>query len=99
MVIWICLLVSSLWLTGWADTRHGEIASSVAARTMAEHLIKEVYQSVISPNRSPIDSLHEIMEEGVRKAQQSVVEIGAWRRHDFDRGTGFGRTDYAGPCR
>ncbi len=60
---------------GMGGHQHGEIASSVAARTMAEYLVKEVYQHVISPDKSAIDSLHEIMDEGVRKAQHSVVKL------------------------
>lgn len=60
---------------GMGGHQHGEIASSVAARTMAEHLVKEVYQRVVSLDQTPIDSLHEIMEEGVRKAQQAVVRL------------------------
>ncbi|MDX9865648.1 MAG: protein phosphatase 2C domain-containing protein [Anaerolineaceae bacterium] len=60
---------------GMGGHQHGEIASSMAARTMAEHLVKEVYQHVVSPNKTPIESLHEIMDEGVRKAQQAVVKL------------------------
>lgn len=58
---------------GMGGHQHGEIASRVAARTMAEHLLKEVYLQVISPKKSGMDSLHEIMEDGVRKAQQAIV--------------------------
>ena len=60
---------------GMGGHQHGEIASSVAARTMADHLVKEVYQRVISPDKMPIESLHEIMDEGVRRAQQSVIKL------------------------
>lgn len=58
---------------GMGGHQHGEIASRMAARTMADHLIREVYLQVISPKKSGIESLHEIMEEGVRKAQQVVA--------------------------
>lgn len=60
---------------GMGGHQHGEIASSVAARTMSEYLIKEVYLKIISPDRMPVESLHEIMEEGVHKAQQAVLKM------------------------
>lgn len=58
---------------GMGGHQHGEIASSAAAHTMADHLVREVYLQLISPQKASIDSLHEIMEEGVRKAQQAVL--------------------------
>jgi protein phosphatase len=58
---------------GMGGHQHGEVASSVATRVMAEHLVREVYSRVISPSIANIESLHEIMEEGVRKAQQAVL--------------------------
>ncbi|MCD4673050.1 MAG: protein phosphatase 2C domain-containing protein [Anaerolineaceae bacterium] len=58
---------------GMGGHQHGEIASSVAARTMADHLVREVYLRVVSPQKATMESLHEIMEEGIHKAQQAVV--------------------------
>lgn len=58
---------------GMGGHQHGEIASSMAARTMADHLVREVYLRVVSPQKATMESLHEIMEEGIHKAQQAVV--------------------------
>lgn len=58
---------------GMGGHQHGEVASSVATHVMAEHIIREVYLRVISLTSTTIESLHEILEEGVHKAQQAVL--------------------------
>jgi serine/threonine protein phosphatase PrpC len=58
---------------GMGGYEYGEIASSVAARTMADHVLSHVYLPHISlDSESPSESLQEIMEAGVTKAQQAV---------------------------
>ena len=58
---------------GMGGYEYGEIASSVAARTMADHVLSKVYLPHISlDSESPSESLQEIMEAGVTKAQQVV---------------------------
>ncbi len=58
---------------GMGGYEYGEIASSVAARTMANHVLSQVYLPHISLDaESPSESLQEIMEAGVAKAQQVV---------------------------
>ena len=58
---------------GMGGYEYGEIASSVAARTMADHVLSQVYIPHISLDaESPSESLQEIMEAGVTKAQQAV---------------------------
>jgi protein phosphatase len=60
---------------GMGGYEYGEIASSVAARTMADHVLSQVYLPHISlDGESPAESLQEIMESGVTKAQQAVTK-------------------------
>jgi len=59
---------------GMGGHQHGEIASGVAARSMAEFLIKKLYSPLYGVNSEPQnDSLHEIMEKAVHEAQQLVT--------------------------
>ncbi len=59
---------------GMGGHQHGEVASGMAARTMGEHLVKKLYSPMLgSKGESQGDSLQEIMENGVREAQQAVV--------------------------
>jgi PPM family protein phosphatase len=58
---------------GMGGYEYGEVASSVAARTMAEIIISRVYIPYIGLDREmPAESIQEIMENGVIKAQQVV---------------------------
>jgi len=60
---------------GMGGHQNGEVASSVAARTMAEFLINHLYSKVLgTKSGGQIESLHEIMEEGVREAQDAVLK-------------------------
>lgn len=59
---------------GMGGYENGEIASRVATRSMAHHILSKVYMPHISPDsESPGESLQEIMESGVSNAQQAVV--------------------------
>lgn len=58
---------------GMGGYEYGEIASSVAARSMADHVLSRVYLPHIGLDAdSPNESLQEILEAGVAKAQQNV---------------------------
>jgi len=59
---------------GMGGYEYGEVASSVAARVMTEQIMTKVYLPYVSLNNSlPGESLQEILESGVAKAQQSVA--------------------------
>ncbi len=59
---------------GMGGHQYGEIASGVAARTMANHLLARVYQPLTNPDlERSNDSLQELMEAGVREAHQIVL--------------------------
>lgn len=60
---------------GMGGYEYGEIASSVAARGASEHILSKMYLPQVDPNGSlPEESLHEVIETGVLKAQQLVKQ-------------------------
>lgn len=60
---------------GMGGHQHGEVASEIATRTMASHLVKEVFAKLIAPDpRPPEESLQEIMRKGIQKAHDNIVE-------------------------
>lgn len=59
---------------GMGGYEYGEVASSVATRIMTEQVISKLYLPHIGvDSQPPADSLQEIMEAGVVKAQQAVL--------------------------
>lgn len=59
---------------GMGGHMHGEVASSIAARTMADYVMKKLYQPVLGVDpSSPEESLQEIATNGVLQAQQAVM--------------------------
>jgi serine/threonine protein phosphatase PrpC len=59
---------------GMGGQQHGEVASGVAVRAMSEYLVERLYHSMLGLDPSPqSESLQEIVENGVREAQQSVL--------------------------
>jgi serine/threonine protein phosphatase PrpC len=59
---------------GMGGHLHGEIASGVATRSVAEYIIKKLYSSLLGLQQdSHNESLQEIMENGIKEAQQIVV--------------------------
>ncbi len=59
---------------GMGGYEYGEVASSVAARIMSEQVISKLYLPHVGiDNHPPSESLQEIMEAGVAKAQQAVL--------------------------
>ena len=60
---------------GMGGYEYGEVASSVAARTISETIIARIYLPFIGLDREmPSESIQEIMEEGVLKAHQVVKQ-------------------------
>lgn len=59
---------------GMGGHQHGEVASGIATRTMAEYLISRLYNPLYgSHSDGQRDSLQELMQNGVYEAQQAVL--------------------------
>jgi PPM family protein phosphatase len=59
---------------GMGGHQHGEVASGMACRAMAESVVKKLYSPLLGVNGEPqSESLQEIMEAGVREAHNAVV--------------------------
>ena len=60
---------------GMGGHQHGEVASSVAVRVMADYLVNALYSNILrDESDSQSDSLQEIMEKGVYEAHQEVLK-------------------------
>lgn len=60
---------------GMGGHQHGEIASAVAARSMAGHLMSHVYNLFLALKAGEqTESLQEVMEAGVAEAQRAVSQ-------------------------
>jgi len=60
---------------GMGGHQHGELASEIATRAMAEHVIRNLYTPMFSVENSPqAESLQEIMASGVQIAHEQIVE-------------------------
>lgn len=58
---------------GMGGHEHGEVASAIAVRAMAEHVFQYCYTPLFSQSPSPPEkSLQEIMQEGVQVAHKSI---------------------------
>ena len=58
---------------GMGGHEHGEVASAIAVRAMAEHVFHNCYTPLFSQSPSPPEkSLQEIMQEGVQVAHKSI---------------------------
>jgi len=59
---------------GMGGYLHGEVASRAAVRAFADYISRKLIPSLISIDSGPLnESLQELMEEGVREAQQAVL--------------------------
>lgn len=58
---------------GMGGHEHGEVASGVAVRAMAEYVLSRSYLPFLSMEDRQRSSLQEVMENGVVQAQQAVV--------------------------
>jgi serine/threonine protein phosphatase PrpC len=60
---------------GMGGHEHGEVASAIAVRAMAEHVFQNCYTPLFSQSPSPPEkSLQEIMQEGVQAAHKSIMK-------------------------
>lgn len=60
---------------GMGGHQHGEVASALAIRAMAGHVIRELYLPLFNLiDRPPRHSLQETMETGVEEANQAVLK-------------------------
>jgi serine/threonine protein phosphatase PrpC len=60
---------------GMGGHQHGEVASEIATRAMAEYVIRNLYTPLFSVNpQPPADSLQEILTHGVNIAHDSILE-------------------------
>jgi PPM family protein phosphatase len=66
----ICIIAD-----GMGGHRNGAIASSVAARVVASHLVKKVYTHFLDIQQAPFtDSLQEIMEDAINDTHKAVLQ-------------------------
>lgn len=60
---------------GMGGHKHGEMASGIAVRAMAGHVIRKLYTPLFGlPASTPEESLQEIMQEGVQIAHQAILK-------------------------
>ena len=60
---------------GMGGHQHGEVASSIAIRTMASSIVHKLYTPLLSPKPNPPEeSLLEIMQEGVQEAHRAITK-------------------------
>lgn len=60
---------------GMGGHKHGEMASGIAVRAMAGHVIRKLYTPLFGmPATTPDESLQEIMQEGVQIAHQAILK-------------------------
>jgi protein phosphatase len=59
---------------GMGGHQHGEVASSIAIRTMASYIIQKLFTPLLSPKPNPPEeSLLEIMQEGVQESHKAIT--------------------------
>jgi serine/threonine protein phosphatase PrpC len=58
---------------GMGGHQYGEVASSVAVRTMAGYLLKRFHTYLINPSNGMEEPLQEMMQTAFREAQQAVI--------------------------
>lgn len=60
---------------GMGGHKHGEIASGLAVRTVASHVVRKILLSLLNPKPSrPSDSIQEILEAGLQEAHHQVMK-------------------------
>ena len=60
---------------GMGGHQHGEVASEIATRAMAECVIRKLYSPLFSITpKPPVDSLQEIIISGVNSAHDAIIE-------------------------
>jgi serine/threonine protein phosphatase PrpC len=60
---------------GMGGHQHGEVASEMATRAMAEHVIRNLYTPLFSVKpQPPTESLQEIIANGVNAAHEAIID-------------------------
>jgi PPM family protein phosphatase len=60
---------------GMGGHQHGEVASAMAIRVMAGHIIRKIYLPLFNLSaKAPEQSLQEIMQEGVLEAHRAILK-------------------------
>jgi serine/threonine protein phosphatase PrpC len=60
---------------GMGGHQHGEIASGMAVRAMADHVIRKLYLPMLGlPQETPNESLQEIMQSGLYEAHRAILK-------------------------
>lgn len=61
---------------GMGGHQHGEVASEIAIRTMAEYVVRNIYMHLISNEQQPPEEpIQEIMKKGVQLAHDTILEV------------------------
>ena len=60
---------------GMGGHKNGEIASSLAVKTLAEHVLNQVFYPILQHQGSaPEESIQEILQSGVQMAHQTIIK-------------------------
>jgi protein phosphatase len=60
---------------GMGGHQHGEVASNLAVRSLATHIVSKLYTPLLNPRPStPGESLQEIMQSGVQEAHRAIMK-------------------------
>lgn len=61
---------------GMGGHEFGEVASSVASKTLGDYVIQKLYSPLFNPNSTspPNESIQEIIEHGIKLAQNAVMQ-------------------------
>lgn len=71
------LMVFGLYIVadGMGGHKNGEIASSLAVKTLAEHVLSQVFFPILQHQGSaPEESIQEILQSGVQMAHQTIIK-------------------------
>lgn len=71
------LMVFGLYIVadGMGGHKNGEIASSLAVKTLAEHVLNQVFFPILQHQGSaPEESIQEILQSGVQMAHQTIIK-------------------------
>jgi serine/threonine protein phosphatase PrpC len=61
---------------GMGGHQHGEIASEIATRTMAEYVVRKLFTNLIGTDpQPPEEPLQEIMKKGVQMAHDNILDV------------------------
>ncbi len=61
---------------GMGGHKHGEFASSLAVKTLAQHILSQIYQPLLQHQpTSPEESIQEILQSGVQNAHQAITKF------------------------